>query len=77
LRQPYGLATDRFEAHIPDITEFIEWLTGTHECDCGAKYKVAVIETPTDSVTCGKCGTLMDSRTNKSFLAYERMPGDE
>jgi hypothetical protein len=77
LRQPYGLATDRFEAHIPDMTEFIEWLTGTHQCDCGAKYKVAVIETPTDSVICGKCGTLMDSRTNKSFLAYERMPGDE
>ncbi len=59
------------------MTEFIQWLTGTHQCDCGAKYKVAVIETPTDIVTCGKCGTLMDSRPNKSFLAYERMPGDE
>ena len=77
MRQPYGLATDRFGAHIPDMTEFVEWLTGTHQCDCGAKYKVTVIETPTDSVTCEKCGTLMDSRPNKSFLAYERMPGDE
>jgi hypothetical protein len=77
VRQTYGLATDRFGAHSPDMTEFVEWLTGTHQCDCGAKYKVAVIETLTDSVTCEKCGTLMDSRPNKSFLAYERMPGDE
>ena len=59
------------------MTEFVEWLTGTHQCDCGAKYKVAVIETLTDSVTCEKCGALMDSRPNKSFLAYELMPGDE
>jgi hypothetical protein len=59
------------------MTEFVEWLTGTHKCDCGAKYKVAVVRTPADSVTCEKCGTLMDSRSNKSFLAYERIPGDE
>lgn len=30
---------------------------------------------PTDSVTCEKCGTLMDSRENRSFLAYARMTG--
>ena len=59
------------------MTEFVDWLTGTHQCDCGAKYKVTVIETPTDSVTREKCCTLMDSRPNKSFLAHERMPGDE
>jgi hypothetical protein len=59
------------------MTEFIEWLTGTHTCDCGAKYNVAVIKTLTDSVSCEKCGTVMDNRSNKSFLAYERMPGDE
>jgi hypothetical protein len=77
LRQPHGLATDRFGAHIPGMTEFVEWLTGTHKCDCGAKYKVTVIETPTKSVTCEKCGALMDSQPNKSFLAYERFPRDE
>jgi hypothetical protein len=64
-------------AHIPGMTEFVEWLTGTHTCDCGAKYKVTVIETPTGNVSCEKCGTLMDSRANESFLAYERMPGEE
>jgi hypothetical protein len=36
-----------------------------------------VIETPTDSVSCEKCGTLMDSRANKSFLAYERIAEQE
>ena len=59
------------------MTEFVEWLSGTHKCDCGAKYKVTVIKTSTDSVTCEKCGTLMDSQSNKSFLAYERIPRDE
>ena len=59
------------------MTEFVEWLTGTHTCDCEAKYKVTVIETPTDSVSCEKCGALMDSRANKSFLAYERIPEQE
>jgi hypothetical protein len=77
LWQPYGLETDRFGAYIPGMTEFVEWLTGTHKCDCGAQYKVAVIKTPTDDAVCEKCGTLMDSRSNKSFLTYERMPGDE
>jgi hypothetical protein len=32
---------------------------------------------PSGSVTCGKCGTLMDSRFNRSFFAYARIPGDE
>jgi hypothetical protein len=59
------------------MTEFVEWLTGTHKCDCGAKYKVTVTEAPTVRVACEKCGTVMDSPSNKSFLTYERMPGDE
>jgi len=59
------------------MTEFVEWLTGTHKCHCGAKYKVTVTGVPTDSVTCEKCGTLMDSRENQSFFAYARMPGDD
>jgi hypothetical protein len=59
------------------MTEFVEWLTGTHQCDCGAKYKVTVTETAADSVSCEKCGALMDSRANKSFLTFERIPGDE
>jgi hypothetical protein len=59
------------------MTEFIEWLTGTHKCDCGAKYKVTVTEASTDNVACEKCGTLMDRPANKSRLAYERIQGDE
>jgi hypothetical protein len=59
------------------MTEFVEWLTGTHKCDCGAKYNVAVTEAPTENAICQKCGTVMDSQSNKSFLTYERMPGDE
>jgi hypothetical protein len=58
------------------MTEFVEWLTGTHRCGCGAKYEVTVTEVPTGSVTCEKCGTLMDSPTNRSFFAYARIPGD-
>jgi hypothetical protein len=77
LWQPDGLETDRFWAHILRMTEFVEWLTGTHKCDCGAKYKITVTETPTGSVTCEKCGTLMDQRINESFFTYERIPGDE
>jgi hypothetical protein len=64
-------------AHIPSMIEFVKWLTGTHKCDCGAKYKVTVTEAPADNVTCEKCGALMDRPTNKSLLAYERIPGDE
>jgi hypothetical protein len=59
------------------MTEFVEWLTGTHTCVCGAKYNVAVTEAPTDDVTCEKCGTLMDRRFNQSFLTYERTPADK
>jgi ribosomal protein S27AE len=59
------------------VTEFVEWLTGTHKCDCGAKYNVAVTGVPTGNVTCEKCGTLMDTHANRSFLAYARIPGDE
>ena len=56
------------------MIEFVEWLTGTHTCNCGAEYKVTVTEVPTDNVTCEKCGTLMDCRANRSFLTYERIP---
>jgi hypothetical protein len=59
------------------MIEFVEWLTGTHKCDCGAEYGVTVIVGPTDKVTCEKCGTLMDRPTNKSFLTYKRLPGDK
>ena len=59
------------------MTEFVEWLTGTHKCGCGAKYKVTVTEALTNDVTCEKCGTLMDSRRNESFLAYARIAGDK
>jgi hypothetical protein len=59
------------------MTEFVEWLTGTHRCGCGAEYKVTVTGAPTDNVTCGKCGTLMDRPSNRSFLTYERLPGNE
>jgi hypothetical protein len=55
------------------MTEFVEWLTGTHRCACGAKYKVSVTDTPADSVSCEKCGTVMDHPADKSFLAYERI----
>ena len=59
------------------MTEFVEWLTGTHKCACGTKYKVTVTETPVDSVTCEKCGTLMDRPADKSLLAYERIPEEK
>jgi hypothetical protein len=55
------------------MTEFVEWLTGTHKCRCGAEYKVAVNEAPTDDVNCEKCGILMDRPANRSLLTYERM----
>lgn len=56
------------------MTEFVEWLTGTHTCSCGAAYKVTVTEVPTGDVTCEQCGVLMDSPGNKSFLIFERIP---
>ncbi|MDB5578296.1 MAG: hypothetical protein JWR80_3472 [Bradyrhizobium sp.] len=58
------------------MAEFIEWLAGTHTCACGAAYNVTVTEVPTGNVSCEKCGTLMDSPVNKSFLTYERVPGE-
>jgi hypothetical protein len=77
IRRTWALDNQPFPAHIPGMTEFVEWLTGTHQCDCGAKYKVTVTETAADSVSCEKCGALMDSRANKSFLTFERISGDE
>jgi hypothetical protein len=59
------------------MTEFVQWLTGTHECGCGARYNVTVTDVATGSVTCEKCGTLMDSQANRSFFAYARIPADE
>jgi hypothetical protein len=61
------------------MVEFIEWFTGTHTCDCGAKYMVTVTKPfpGADNVRCEKCGILMDSWRNKSFLTYDRIPGDE
>jgi hypothetical protein len=59
------------------MPEFVEWLTGTHKCGCGAEYKVSVTELPTENATCEKCGVLMDQPANESFLTYERVRGDE
>jgi hypothetical protein len=59
------------------MSEFVQWLTGTHQCDCGARYNVAVTRVPTGNVICGKCGTLMDCAANQSFFAYERIAGDK
>jgi hypothetical protein len=63
--------------HIPSMTEFVEWLSGTHKCECGAKYKVTVTDIPPDRATCENCGVLMDHPADKSLLTYERIPGDE
>jgi hypothetical protein len=59
------------------MTEFVQWLTGIHECGCGARYTVTVTDVPTGHVTCEKCGTLMDSPVNGSFFTYARISGDE
>ena len=72
-----GLEIEGFGAHISRMTEFVEWLTGTHKCSCGAEYKVTVAEASPDDVSCEKCGVLMDRRANNSFLTYERVPRDE
>jgi hypothetical protein len=58
------------------MTEFIQWLIGTHKCGCAARYKVTVTQVSTGNVRCEKCGTLMDSRFNRSYFAYART-GDE
>jgi hypothetical protein len=63
-------------AYVTKMTEFVEWLTGTHTCTCGAKYKVTVTAGALAHVSCEKCGVMMDHPTRKSFLAYERIPGD-
>jgi hypothetical protein len=59
------------------MTEFVEWLTGTHKCECGAKYKVTVTEESPARVNCEKCGIVMDHPAQKSLLTYERIPRDE
>jgi hypothetical protein len=56
------------------MTEFVRWLTGTHECGCGAKYQVTVTEVPTSHVNCEKCGTVGPTG---AFFAYARMPEGE
>jgi hypothetical protein len=57
------------------MSGFMEWLTGTHTCDCGAVYKVRATRTPfpdTDDATCDVCGKVMDSwRQSTSFRSYE------
>jgi hypothetical protein len=58
------------------MTEFVEWLTGTHKCECGAKYKVAVSQAALPRAYCEKCGVLMDHPADKSLLIYERVPED-
>jgi hypothetical protein len=63
--------------HMPGMAEFIQWHTGTHTCGCGAKYKVTVTKAPTGHMSCEKCGRLIDSPANRSFLVYERIPRDE
>jgi hypothetical protein len=54
---------------------FIEWLSGTHTCECGALYKIRTSRTPspnTDSVNCDVCGMEMDSwRNSASLRSYE------
>jgi hypothetical protein len=64
-------------AHIVRMPEFVEWLTGTHTCSCGAKYKVTVTEASLARINCEKCGVVMDHPADKSLLAYERIPGDQ
>jgi hypothetical protein len=59
------------------MTEFVEWLTGTHECSCGTRYKVTVTKIPTGNVICETCGILMDCPANRSFFAYVRITGAE
>jgi hypothetical protein len=62
---------------VPLVTEFVEWLTGTHKCACGAKYKVTVTQTPAARISCEKCGTVMDHPAAESRLAYERITSDK
>ena len=59
------------------MSEFVQWLTGTHQCNCGARYNAVVTSVPTGDAIFGKCGTLMDCAANRSFFVYERIPGDK
>jgi hypothetical protein len=56
---------------------FFDRITGTHTCDCGAKYRVRSTRTPipdTDDARCEECGKVMDSwRNSTSFRSYERI----
>jgi hypothetical protein len=56
---------------------FMEWLTRTHTCECGAKYLVRVTRTPfpdADDARCEECGQVMDSRRNSTrSQSYERI----
>jgi hypothetical protein len=56
--------------NLPGMTEFVEWLRISATAE---RNKAALTKTLADRVICEKCGTLMDSQSNKSFLAYERM----
>jgi hypothetical protein len=76
LWQQRVLRAGNAASHKPSGHDRIRGMT-THKCDCGTKYKVAVTKTLADRVICEKCGTLMDRQSNKSVLAYERIPGDE
>jgi hypothetical protein len=53
MQQPYWRGNRPIQGGYYGMTEFVEWLTGTHKCDCGAEYKVTVIKTPTDNAICG------------------------
>jgi hypothetical protein len=59
---------------------FFERITGTHTCDCGAKYRVTATRTPfpdTDDAKCEKCGTVMDIWHNStSFRSYDLVAGE-
>jgi hypothetical protein len=46
MQQPYWRGNRPIQGGYYGMTEFVDWLTGTHKCDCGAKYKVTVIKTP-------------------------------
>jgi hypothetical protein len=47
-----GTSNEAFRVNS-DMTEFVQWLTGTHLCGCGAKYSVAVTDVSTGDVICG------------------------
>ena len=75
VHQKSSYVRPQAKARIPTMSEFVQWLTGMHQCDCGARYNVAVTQVPTGNVICGKCGTLMDCAGNRSLFAYEAHAG--